>query len=71
MVEPAPRIGLPCLQLSKETGSRKCLLFLSSPFISQVGKGKKRHWPKSPGVTVAKLCLLPRSPNLRQELPLP
>lgn len=38
----APRIGHPCLQLSKETGSRKCLLFLSSPFISQVGKGKKK-----------------------------
>lgn len=31
---------------------------------------KIRHWSKPPRVTVAKLCLLPRTPELRRALPL-
>lgn len=34
----APQINYPCLQLSKEIGSWKELWFLSSAYISQMGK---------------------------------
>lgn len=33
--------------------------------------GQMRQWSKSPGVTVAKPCLFPRPPDLRQVLSLP
>ena len=47
---------------------KECMVFIQPVHFSG---GKIRHWPKSPRVTVAKPCFLPRSPDLRQGLPLP
>lgn len=65
----APQISYPYLQLSKENRILEVVKVLVQPL--HLTDGKIRHWSKSPRVTVAKPCLLPRFPDFKQALSLP